>query len=95
MVWSMERKRGGAAIGTRYKTNVATYDPSTGRTYRAGVTLEPDDAVRLLTMAERAGLSVSGLFNALLKNAEVDPETGLPPFLEPAPEDAHLFREAS
>ena len=46
-------------------------------------------------MAERAGLSVSGLFNALLKNAEVDPETGLPPFLEPAPEDAHLFREAS
>ena len=87
--------RGGPAIGKRYNGKVAQYDPSTGRTYRTAVTLEPDDAVRLLTMAERAGVSVSGFLNALVKNVAVDPETGLPPFLEPAQEDAHLFREAS
>lgn len=93
----MSAHGGGPAIGKRYKGKVASYDPSSGRTYRTAVALEPEYAVRLLTMAERAGMSVSGFLNALVKNAAIDPETGLPPFIAPAPadSDSHLFQEAS
>ncbi|NQU38019.1 MAG: hypothetical protein HQ526_10555 [Actinobacteria bacterium] len=61
-------RRGGSAIGTRYNGNVAQYDPRSGRNYRTAVTLEPDEAVRVLTMADRAGLSVSGFLNAVVKD---------------------------
>jgi Holliday junction resolvase RusA-like endonuclease len=61
-------RRGGSAIGTRYNGNVAQYDPRSGRNYRTAVTLEPDEAARVLTMADRAGLSVSGFLNAVVKD---------------------------
>lgn len=87
----MKRKQqGGAKIGTRYRSNVPHYDPATGTTYRAGVTLAPEDAVKAIAMAERAGLSMSGLFNALLKIADIDPNTGLPVGIEPAEDDNAL-----
>lgn len=54
------------------------------------MTLLPDDAVKAIAMAERAGLSVSGFFNAILKNIPIDPNTGLPVGIEPAEEDNAL-----
>jgi hypothetical protein len=52
--------------------------------------LLPDDAVRAIAMAERAGLSVSGFFNAILKNIPIDPTTGLPVGIEPAEDENAL-----
>lgn len=87
----MQRKRvGGSQIGTRQRGRDAAYDPASGHTYRPSVTLNPDDAVKAVTMAERAGLSVSGFFNAILKNIPIDPNTGLPVGIEPAEDDNAL-----
>ena len=85
-----QRRRGGSQIGTRYRTNVPQYDPTSGHSYRAAVTMEPDDAERAIAMAERAGLSISGFFNAVFKNAPFDPTTGLPLGVEPAEDDDAL-----
>ncbi len=85
----------GPSIGTRHANKAPRYDPESGRSYRTAVTLQPEDAVRLITLADRAGLSVSGLLNALVKNVEINPETGLPPFLEPSQDAHHLFEAAS
>lgn len=83
-------KKPGEQIGPRYRGNVAQYDPSTGRTHRAAITLAPEEAVRAIAMAERAGLSVSGFFNALLKTAQIDSTTGLPVGIEPAEDENAL-----
>ncbi len=77
-------------IGTRYPGQTAHYDPESGRNYRIAVTLKPDQAVKVIRMAERAGLSVSGFLNSLVQNMEIDPETGLPPYLEVADQDTTL-----
>lgn len=85
-----QKQRGGSKIGTRQRGHKPSYDPSSGYSYRAPVTLLPDDAVKAIAMAERAGLSVSGFFNAILKNIPIDPNTGLPVGIEPAEEDNAL-----
>lgn len=85
-----QTRRGGSQIGTRYRTNVPQYDPTSGHSYRAAVTMQPDDAVKAIAMAERAGLSISGFFNALFTNAQIDPNTGLPYGVEPAEDDDAL-----
>lgn len=87
----MSRKRtGGSQIGPRQRGKAPTYDPASGYTYRAGVSLNPEDAVKAIAMAERAGLSISGFFNALLKTAAIDPNTGLPVGIAPAEDDNAL-----
>jgi hypothetical protein len=91
-----DSRRSGPAIGTRYKGRRIDYDPASGKSYRTGVYLEPEHAVRVLSMAERAGMSVSGFLASLAANVQVDPATGLPPFLSPANNDGALpFEEAS
>lgn len=92
---AMRAHTGGAQIGKRYAGREASYDPSTGRSYRTAVTLEPTEAERLLILAKRANMSVSGFLNRLVKNVEVDPVTGLPPFIDAPDQDLNLFKEAS
>ncbi len=86
---------GGAAIGTRYRGNTASYDPDSGRNYRTGLTMEPLVAVHVLRLAEEANRSVSGYVNTLVTLMTVDADTGLPPYLSPAPVgDVLPYREA-
>lgn len=85
-----KKQQGGAKIGTRYRGNTPSYDPASGHSYRAPVTLAPEDAVKAIAMAERAGLSISGFFNAILKNIPIDPTTGLPVGVAPAEDDNAL-----
>ena len=59
-----------------------SYDPSTGKSYRTGVTLEPADAQMLIAVADRANMSISGVLNMLVRNMNLDPTTGLPSFID-------------
>jgi hypothetical protein len=67
------------------------YDPTSGKSYRTGVTLPPEEAQLLIAVADRANMSISGVLNVLVKNMDLDPTTGLPSCINP-PE---RFQEAS
>lgn len=84
----------GPAIGVRHRGKNASYDPASGKRYRTGVTLDPSDAVRIIQVAERANMSVSGLIANLVSHIELDPETGLPPWIDRVEEDL-FHQEAS
>lgn len=48
------------------------YDPSTGRDYYSNVRFSPDDATKLIGMAEASRLNVRDLLVRLVRGAEVD-----------------------
>lgn len=87
-------QHGGSTIGTRYAGKEPRYDPTSGRNYRTAATIAPDEAVRLIDMAERAGMSVSGMVNVLIKSALINPATDLPFGVEPVAAQQGLFEEA-
>lgn len=87
-------QHGGSTIGTRYAGKEPRYDPTSGRNYRTAATLEPDDAVRLIDMAQRAGMSVSGMVNILIKSALINPVTDLPFGVDPVAAQQGPLKEA-
>lgn len=88
------RQQGGTPIGQRHSGKEPKFDPTQGRNYRTGVTMTPDEAVRLIDMAERAGMSLSGMINILIKDALINPATDLPFGVEPVTTAQGLFEEA-
>lgn len=86
----MAQQRNGPPVGTRYRGRTANYDPASGRNYRTAVTLTPDAAMRLISVAERAGMSVSGVIAEMVSRTELDAATGLPEWLEPADAESTL-----
>lgn len=92
---STQPRRGGTQLGTRHRGKEPQFDPTRGKNYRTGLTLTPDDAVRIIDMAERAGVSVSGMINLLIKTSLINPETDLPFGVAPVTEPQGLFEEAS
>jgi len=54
-----------------------SYDPSSGQSWRTGVLVYPDEALKAITAADGAGLSFAGLVNELIRRMPVD-ENGLP-----------------
>lgn len=87
---AMAERRNGPPVGTRYRGRTANYDPTSGRNYRNAVTLTPEVATRVIAVAERAGMSVSGVIAEMVARTELDATTGLPPWLEPADTGATL-----
>lgn len=83
-------------LGKPQPHQIPHYDPSSGRSYRPGVTFPPENAVKLIELGKRANLSLSGVLNKLLEHVEIDPETGLPPFMKQSEPDLFYqeFREA-
>jgi len=68
---------GRAPLNRPQAGNQTTYDVDSGRPYRTGVTFQPQEAVKIVTAANRMGYSVSGLINELTKRMAVDHD-GLP-----------------
>ena len=81
----MSNMAGRAPLNRPQSGNQTTYDVDSGRPYRTGVTFQPDEAVKIVTAANRMGFSVSGLINELTKRMAVD-KHGLPVWYE-APEE--------
>lgn len=48
------------------------YDPSTGRDYYSNIRFEPDDAVKLIGMAQASRLNVRDTLVYLVRAADVD-----------------------
>jgi hypothetical protein len=79
MLWedrAMTQRRGRAA-GKPQQHRRASYDPDSGKTWRTGVVVQPDDAVKALRAADLAGLSFAGLVAQLIRRMDVD-EDGRP-----------------
>lgn len=83
----------GPTVGVRHRGKDATFDPASGKRWRTGVTLEPSDAVRIIQIAQRANMSVSGLIASIVSHVELDPETGLPPWLDASQLEEDLFHQ--
>jgi len=82
-IMDTQRRRGSFAVGKRQPAKeTLTYDPESGRKFRLSVSFEPDDAMLLIETAKRANLSLSGMVNAVIKNMELAPDTGLPTFMD-------------
>jgi hypothetical protein len=81
----MSNMAGRAPLNRPQSGNQTTYDIDSGRPYRTGVTFQPEEAVKIVTAANRMGFSVSGLINELTKRMAVD-KHGLPVWYE-APEE--------
>ena len=73
----MTNMAGRAPLNRPQAGNQTTYDVSSGRPYRTGVTFQPDEAAKIVTAANLMGYSVSGLINELTKRMPVD-KRGLP-----------------
>lgn len=69
--------RKGHARGRAQAHRRTTYDPSSGQSWRTGVLVYPDEALKAITAADGAGLSFAGLVNELIRRMPVD-EHGLP-----------------
>jgi hypothetical protein len=66
-----------AVKGRPQRGNEATYDVTSGLSYRTTVNLDPVTAATTVQAARSLGMSVSGLLNRLAQRMEVD-ETGRP-----------------
>jgi hypothetical protein len=85
--------------GKRQPHRAGGYERGSGKSWRPKASLEAQAADLLDEWSERSGMSVAWILGELPKYAQLDPETGLPPFLTELPDDgqAALFegREAS
>ncbi len=81
------RMSGGRPLGSKQPFNTTSYQVGCGQRWRVGATLPPENADKLIAMTDRTNLSISGVINALIAHVELNPETGLPKFLEQAEPD--------
>ena len=72
----------GAPLGRPQRGHETKYDVASGRPYRPGLTLQAEEAAKIVTAANAMGWSVSGLFNELAKRMPVDAD-GIPTWYEP------------
>ncbi len=74
--------RGGHTRGKPQPHKRASYDPSTGKAWRTGLSLKPETAVKAIKAAELAEMSVAGLLEELIRRLPVDAE-GRPTWAPP------------
>ncbi len=74
-----------APRGKRHGGREAKYDPACGQDYKPGNRFKPDNAMKLIRMAEMADLSVSELLNELVAREPVDAD-GRPLWADGSPQ---------
>jgi hypothetical protein len=86
----MTNMAGRAPLNRPQAGNQTTYDVSSGRPYRTGVTFQPEEAAKIVTAANLMGYSVSGLINELTKRMAVDRD-GVPTWFDRSEHQEYLI----